>query len=125
VIGGFAHAVPPRGAPGPCGFFLDGADAGGAAYPARQRAWFEELASGQVRSLADIARRENVAVRYVERLSRLVFTAPSIVETICQGCQPAELNAETLLDRIDLPLEWPAQLVVDVAGSARTYGREQ
>jgi hypothetical protein len=24
--------------------------------------------------------------------------------------QPAELNAQTLLNRIDLPLEWPAQL---------------
>ena len=77
---------------------------------ARARAWFEELASGHVRSLADVARRENIAVRYVERLSRLAFTAPSIVETICQGRQPAELNAETLLNRIDLPLEWPAQL---------------
>jgi hypothetical protein len=39
-----------------------------------------------------------------------VSTARSIVEAICQGRQPAELNAETLLNRIDLPLEWPAQL---------------
>ena len=77
---------------------------------ARSRAWFEELASGGVRSLAEIASRENVTRRYVERLSRLSFTAPRIVEAICQGRQPAELNAETLLNRIDLPLEWPAQL---------------
>ena len=77
---------------------------------ARSRAWFDELAFGQVRSLADIARRENIAVRYVERLSRLAFTAPTIVEAICQGRQPAELNAATLLNQINLPLEWPAQL---------------
>ena len=77
---------------------------------ARSRAWFDELASGSVRSLADIARRENIAARYVERLSRLAFAAPAIVEAICQGRQPAELSAETLLKRIDLPLEWPAQL---------------
>jgi hypothetical protein len=77
---------------------------------ARSRAWFEELASGQVRSLADIARRETITRRYVERLSRLAFTAPGIVEAICQGRQPADLNAETLLNRIDLPLEWHAQL---------------
>jgi hypothetical protein len=77
---------------------------------ARSRTWFEELASGTVRSLAEIARRERIAVRYVERLSRLAFTAPSIVEAICQRRPPAELNAETLLNRIDLPLEWPAQL---------------
>ena len=76
----------------------------------RLRACFEELVSGHVRSLADIARREKVTRRYVERLSRLAFTAPAIVEAIRQGRQPAELSAETLLNRIDLPLEWPAQL---------------
>jgi hypothetical protein len=77
---------------------------------ARSKAWFEELASGRVRSLSDIARREKIAPRYVERLSRLSFAAPRIVEAICQGRQPADLNAETLLNRIDLPLEWSAQL---------------
>ncbi len=77
---------------------------------ARSRAWFEELASGQVRSLTDIARREKIAPRYVERLSRLAFVAPRIVEAIRQGRQPADLSAETLLNRIDLPLEWSAQL---------------
>ena len=75
----------------------------------RLRACFEELVSGHVRSLADIARREKVTRRYVERLSRLAFTAP-IIEAICQGRQPADLNVEALLNRIDLPLEWPAQL---------------
>jgi len=61
-----------------------------------------------VRSLTDIARREKIAPRYVERLSRLAFVAPVIVDGICQGRQPADLNAQTLL-RIDLPLEWSAQ----------------
>ena len=77
---------------------------------ARAKAWFEERASGRVRSLTDIARREKIAPRYVERLSRLSFVAPRIVEAICQGHQPADLNAETLLNRIDLPLEWSVQL---------------
>jgi site-specific DNA recombinase len=67
------------------------------------------LASGRVRSLAEIARNEGIGKRYVEGLSRLAFVAPAIVEAICQGQQPAELNAEILLNRIDLPLEWPAQ----------------
>ena len=77
---------------------------------ARSRAWFEELASGRVRSLTDIARREKIAPRYVERLSHLSFVAPRIVEAICQGRQPADLSAETLLNRIDVPLEWSAQI---------------
>lgn len=77
---------------------------------ARSRVWFEELASGRARSLAAVARAEGIAKRYVERLSRLAFVAPAIVEAIGQRRQPAELNAETLLNRIDLPLDWSAQL---------------
>lgn len=77
---------------------------------ARSSAWFEELASGRVCSLTDIARREKIAPRYVERLSRLSFVAPRIVEAICEGRQPADLSAETLLNRIDVPLEWSAQI---------------
>ena len=76
---------------------------------ARSRAWFEELACGRVRSFADIARREKITRRYVERLSRLAFIAPAIVTAICQGRHPAALSTETLLNRIDLPLEWSAQ----------------
>jgi hypothetical protein len=38
------------------------------------------------------------------------FTAPAIIEVICQGRQPAELSAEALLRRIDLRLERPLQL---------------
>ncbi len=55
----------------------------------RAKAWFEELASGRVHSLADIAWRENITRRYLERLSRLAFTAPGIVEAIGRGQQPA------------------------------------
>jgi site-specific DNA recombinase len=75
----------------------------------RARKWFDELASGRVRSLAEIARREGITRRYVERLARLAFVAPAIVGAICQGQQPAELSAETLLNRINLPLEWTQQ----------------
>ena len=46
---------------------------------APSRAWFDELACGRVRSLADIAQWEKITRRYVERLSRLAFTAPAIV----------------------------------------------
>jgi hypothetical protein len=47
---------------------------------------------------------------YVERLSGLAFAAPRIVEAICTGRQPSDLNSQTLLNRIDLPLEWSAQM---------------
>jgi hypothetical protein len=71
--------------------------------------WFDELASGRVRSLAEVARREDIMRGYVERLARLAFVAPAIVEAICRGRQPAELSAEALLNRIKLPMAWPEQ----------------
>jgi site-specific DNA recombinase len=55
---------------------------------ARARVWFDELASGRVHSLAEVARNQGIAKRYVERLSRLAFVAPAIVEAICQGSNP-------------------------------------
>jgi hypothetical protein len=76
---------------------------------ARARVWFDQLASGRARSLAELARNEGLGKRYVERLARLAFLAPAIVEAIGQGRQPAELSLETLLNQIDLPLEWAAQ----------------
>jgi site-specific DNA recombinase len=75
----------------------------------RARQWFDELASGRVRSLAEVARREGITRRYVERLARLAFVAPAIIEAICHGQQPAELSAETLLNRTNLPLAWSEQ----------------
>jgi len=76
---------------------------------ARARVWFDELASGRARSLAEIARRDGIARGYVERLARLAFVAPAIVEAICQGQQPAELSAEILLNRVNLPPAWSEQ----------------
>jgi site-specific DNA recombinase len=75
----------------------------------RARVWFDEHASGQLRSLADIERREGIAKCYVERVTHLAFVSPAIVESICKGGHPAELNAHTLLNRIVVPLEWKAQ----------------
>jgi hypothetical protein len=39
----------------------------------------------------------------------LAFLAPSVVELIAQGRQPAELTTEKLTRRAVLPLEWEAQ----------------
>ena len=43
--------------------------------------------SGAQLGAAEIARNEGIAKRYVERLSRLAFVNPAIVEAICQGQQ--------------------------------------
>jgi hypothetical protein len=76
---------------------------------ARAHRWFDELSTGQARSLAAIAAREGLAVRYVGRLIRLAFLAPDIVEAIVEGRQPTTLTAEALTRRIELPLSWGSQ----------------
>jgi hypothetical protein len=76
---------------------------------ARAHRWFDELSTAKAKSLAQIAARERLTVRYVGRLIRLAFPAPDIVESIIQGTQPAALTVEGLSRRIEIPPEWCAQ----------------
>jgi len=76
---------------------------------ARAHRWFDEIRTGKARSLAAIAARERLAVRYVGRLIRLAFLAPEIVESIVEGRQPTTLTTEALTRRIELPLSWCSQ----------------
>jgi hypothetical protein len=75
---------------------------------ARGRAWFEELATGRVRSLQELAQRDGISRRYIRRLVNLAFLSPQLVEAILQGRQPVELTT-TLLTELDLPLGWAQQ----------------
>jgi site-specific DNA recombinase len=76
---------------------------------ARAHRWADDLVSGKVRSVGELARREGIDGRSVRRLIPLGFLSPRIVEAIAEGRQPVELTAEALTRRIDLPLLWSAQ----------------
>jgi hypothetical protein len=75
---------------------------------ARGRAWFEELATGRVRSFQELAKRDGISRRYIRRLVGLAFLSPQLVETILQGRQPVKLTT-TRLTEFDLPLDWTEQ----------------
>ena len=75
----------------------------------RARQWFEQFASGQAQSFAEIARAEGIGRRYVANLIPLAFLAPDIVASILSGTQPVELTAEALTKRVDLSLDWAEQ----------------
>ena len=75
----------------------------------RAHKWFNDLATGKVRNMAEIASREGVNKSYVSRVVNLAFLAPDIIETIIEGHQPADLNVEKLTKQTDLPLEWAKQ----------------
>lgn len=76
---------------------------------ARAYRWADDLLSGRAQSAGAIARREGVSDRYVWRLIRVGFLAPTLVEAIVYGRQPEELTASALTQRLDLPALWYAQ----------------
>jgi hypothetical protein len=74
----------------------------------RARSWWDEM-NREAMTVADLARKQGVTRSYASRLIRLNFLAPEIVEGIVSGTQPASLDAKTLLNLPDLPLDWTAQ----------------
>ena len=76
---------------------------------ARARRWSDDLISGQLQSVGELARREGLDRRSVRRLLRLGFLSPKIVEAIAEGRQPPDLTVTGLTRRLDLPLFWSAQ----------------
>jgi hypothetical protein len=74
---------------------------------ARARSWYEKLLAGEVDSLATIAQQLRVHPRYVGRIFRCAFLAPSIVEAILEGRQPPQLTVEKL--RFGVPVLWTDQ----------------
>ncbi len=71
--------------------------------------WFAELASGEVRSVKELALRHDVDKGDVSRILPLAFLAPDIVDAILEGRQPIELTAYRLKRLRDIPALWDAQ----------------
>jgi hypothetical protein len=66
---------------------------------------------GRVPSLAEAARRERLAKRYVARMTRLAFVAPAIVDAVAKGRAGRPR-----------PSFWPWGIPSGFAGSARSAG---
>ncbi|MDB5394835.1 MAG: hypothetical protein JWM91_2341 [Rhodospirillales bacterium] len=76
---------------------------------ARGNRWFDELVSGRVSSLDELAQRDGLKPRYVSRLMRLALLSPDIVAAIATGRQPIELTADILTYPAAMPIERSAQ----------------
>jgi hypothetical protein len=74
----------------------------------RAHHWLGLLRDGQVKSIASLARRESLSPGYAEKIVRLAFLAPDIVEAIIDGQQPAGLTLADLVER-DIPASWIEQ----------------
>ena len=75
----------------------------------RAHKWFNYLATGRMKNMAEIALSEGVDKSYVSRVVNLAFLAPVIIESIIAGQQPADLTIEKLTKQINLPLNWAQQ----------------
>jgi site-specific DNA recombinase len=72
------------------------------------RRWSDDLISGHIGSVDELAKREGLDRRSVRRLMPLGFLSPKVVEAIVKGRQPPDLSVIALTRRIDLPLLWSA-----------------
>lgn len=67
------------------------------------------LSSGEVPTIATLARAEGVSASYISLKISLAFLAPDIVETIIDGMQPMSLTPERLKKACPLPASWEEQ----------------
>jgi hypothetical protein len=74
---------------------------------ARAFRWKRMLESGEFPTIADLARREGIAVSYLTRILGLTLLAPDIVEAIVGGRQGPEVTLARFTG--PLPLGWGEQ----------------
>jgi len=77
---------------------------------ARAHIWFQQLSTGVVTSVHQIAEQEKCDASEVSRVMPLAFLAPDLVTAILEGRQPVDLTADRL-KRLSggLPICWRQQ----------------
>jgi site-specific DNA recombinase len=73
---------------------------------ATARQWLDELVTGTVKNVEQIADREKCSIRQVNRTITLAFLAPTLVQAAVDGRLPRGIGVATLRD---LPAEWIRQ----------------
>ena len=69
----------------------------------------EQLTSGQCKTIAELATKNQTNPDEISRTLPLAFLAPDIVKSILEGKQPVELTAKRLTRLDHLPIDWKAQ----------------
>ena len=76
---------------------------------AKAHLWWDWVNKGEVKSLTEIANREDIDKAQVTRWLRLAFLSPTLVRQIRAGTQPTSLTIESLTRQVDLPTNWQEQ----------------
>lgn len=73
--------------------------------------WRHRLERGDVNTIADLAREEGISDRYVSRVIRLAWLAPSVLERLVLRREPTVLSIFDLCGVAELPwIEQPEKL---------------
>ena len=77
----------------------------------RAWAWRHRLERGDVNTIADLAREEGISDRYVSRVIRLAWLAPSVLERLVLRREPTVLSIFDLCGVAELPwVEQPGRV---------------
>jgi hypothetical protein len=74
----------------------------------RAHRWRDMLESGAYATVRELAQAEAINESYLGRILRLTLLAPTLVEAILEGRQPASLELDDLLQQFSV--EWDKQL---------------
>ena len=74
---------------------------------AKARAWADDLMSGRVRDLDEIARAENRTPRYVRMVLPLAFVAPEVIGAILEHKVSERFGVARFIS--ELPMTWAQQ----------------
>ena len=75
--------------------------------------WRRKLERGNVNTIADLAREEGISDRYVSRVIRLAWLAPSVLERLVLRREPTVLSIFDLCGVAELPWVEQPQKVFD------------
>ncbi len=70
--------------------------------------WRDMLESGDYATVRDLAKAEAINESYLGRVLRLTLLSPTLIESILEGRQPANLELDDLLQQF--PIQWDRQL---------------
>ena len=88
---------------------------------AKARAWIDDVASGRVRSFAEIAEREGKVERHIRLLTPLAFIPPRTLAAIIDGTGPHDATVTALAQAV--PYRWDRSPAGQVSEQTRGDGR--
>ena len=75
----------------------------------KANSWWNKLASGEAKSIRDLATQVGTNERYVAWILRLKHLAPDMIGAILDGRQPPEWTADTFIKARKFPYQWDEQ----------------